>query len=125
MLIAGAVSLHPNQARAQAATTQSAAAPATEPTSDIQKQFDQLADADPNVRDDARVALMGLKREQLADLRDIVEKNRPLTPRPNSLCCTTSSCRSISPPSRTTATMSQASSACSPTKHQLPVGVGD
>jgi hypothetical protein len=55
-----------------------AAPPATTQSTQIQHWFDNLADADPAVRDDARIALMGLNRPELATLRDVVEKNRPL-----------------------------------------------
>jgi len=53
-------------------------AQSTQPAGQIQKSFDELADADGQVRDAARVALMGLSRDDLQALREVVEKSRPL-----------------------------------------------
>ena len=55
-------------------------APATRPMSDIERWFGQLADTDPQVRDEAKLRLMGLLRGELDALRMIVESNRPLAP---------------------------------------------
>jgi hypothetical protein len=54
--------------------------PATQPVGDVAGWFRQLADDDPAVRDTARLNLMGLKREQLDDLRKVVEENESLAP---------------------------------------------
>jgi hypothetical protein len=53
-------------------------APATQP--DIKRWFDDLADRDPDVREGARVELLGIPRKTLPELLAIVEKSRPLRP---------------------------------------------
>jgi hypothetical protein len=50
----------------------------TQPIDPIRKHFEDLADADMKVRDAARIALMGLSRQDLNSLRRIVETSRPL-----------------------------------------------
>jgi hypothetical protein len=58
--------------------------PTTKPSADsesaIKKSFDDLGDSDPDVRDAARVSLMGMERRYLPTLEKLVEKNRPLLP---------------------------------------------
>jgi hypothetical protein len=56
--------------------------PTTAPAGDarIRQWFDELTDTNPSVRDRARVALMGIKPEELGALRDIVDAARPLAP---------------------------------------------
>ena len=61
-------------------TTQPAAAPASQPVAQIQKWFDDLASAEPAAREEARVALLGLGRDDLEGLRDVVQKSTPLAP---------------------------------------------
>jgi C-terminal processing protease CtpA/Prc len=46
----------------------------------IKRWFDQLADADPHVRDEATNQLMQLKLDDLAMLRKVVQEELPLTP---------------------------------------------
>jgi hypothetical protein len=57
-----------------------ASPPTTKPADQITTWFKELANRDPVVRQDARVALMGISRDELNILRTIVEKNRPLAP---------------------------------------------
>ena len=64
---------------ASSAGTVPATAPSTTHPS-IRAWFDQLADADPDVRDQARVNLMGLDRAELPELQRIVKEARPLRP---------------------------------------------
>jgi len=67
--------------RAQDPTTEPA--PQTQPVASadsIKRSLDQLADADPNLRDEAADKLMQLKREDLPALRQIVQEELPLTP---------------------------------------------
>jgi hypothetical protein len=59
---------------------QAASAAATQAANRFETWFDQLADSDPAVRDEARVNLMGLRRDQLPALRHIVQNNLPLAP---------------------------------------------
>jgi hypothetical protein len=54
--------------------------PATQPSSVITKSFQQLGDADPQVREQARIDLMGLKRSDLESLRAIVQRARFVSP---------------------------------------------
>ena len=61
-------------------STLAASAAATQASQRVQNYFEQLADSDPAKRDEARTALMGLRRDQLATLRHIVESNQPLAP---------------------------------------------
>ena len=68
-------------ARAEDPATQ--AAPQTQPAVAaglIKRWFDQLSDADPNLRDDATDQLMQLKRDDLPILRKVVQEALPLTP---------------------------------------------
>lgn len=58
--------------------TQATQPATTRPTAEIHKSFEQLADSDAQVRELARTALMGLSREELPALRDVVERSRPL-----------------------------------------------
>jgi hypothetical protein len=46
----------------------------------IRQWFEELTDTNPPVRDRARVALMGIKPEELGALREIVDAARPLAP---------------------------------------------
>jgi hypothetical protein len=46
----------------------------------IAQSFADLADAEPAVRDRARVDLMGISSAELVELRDLVQRNRPLAP---------------------------------------------
>ena len=64
------------------ATPGPATAPATGPTVDaeIARQFKQLADPDPAVRDAARQSLMGLPVDALPKLLAIVREARPVLP---------------------------------------------
>jgi C-terminal processing protease CtpA/Prc len=58
-------------------------APQTQPAvsaDSIKRWFDQLSDADPNLRDDAADQLMQLKRQDLPMLRKVVQDELPLTP---------------------------------------------
>jgi len=55
-------------------------AQATQPSNDVRQWFAQLADTDPNVREQARFNLLGLRRDQLGLLRQIVIDSRPLAP---------------------------------------------
>ena len=70
--------------RAATPTTQAAipatAPAATQPSAQVRHWFEQLADSDPAVREAARINLMGLKREQLDELKQLVLDNRPLAP---------------------------------------------
>src|SRR5262245_29343275 len=52
-------------------TPQPAARPTSRPVDQIHKWFDELSDTDPAVRDEARLQLMGLPREQLGVLREL------------------------------------------------------
>lgn len=61
------------------ATSQPAARPAKLPAEKITQWFNDLDDTAPAVRDAARVALMGLPREQLDVLHELATKNKPLT----------------------------------------------
>lgn len=54
------------------------AAPATAPSDLIRTWFNQLADSDPDVREQARVNLMGIDRRELPALRQIVTESRPI-----------------------------------------------
>ena len=55
-------------------------AQSTQPAERIQRQFEALADTDAQVRDEARIALMGISRQDLEALREIVRRSRPLAP---------------------------------------------
>jgi len=68
---------------AAGATTSPTTSPTPDPAADppIARWFDQLADADPAVRDDARQSLMGLTRDaDLNRLLAVVRAARPLRP---------------------------------------------
>jgi hypothetical protein len=58
------------------------AAPATAPTTqpNLRTWFDQLADPDPEVRDGARLNLMGISRQQLEALERVVRESQPVRP---------------------------------------------
>jgi hypothetical protein len=58
------------------------AGPATAPANEarIRQWFADLADTNPSVRDRARVALMGIKVEELGALRAVADASRPLAP---------------------------------------------
>ena len=70
-----AVTVFAEDARPVASATTQRSSPA-----DIAKWFTQLADDDPATRDAARINLMGLKRDQLDDLRQVVEENKAIAP---------------------------------------------
>ena len=55
-----------------------AGGPATSPGDLIRVWFEQLADADADVREQARVNLMGIDRRQLPELRQIVSDHKPI-----------------------------------------------
>ncbi|HXE55966.1 MAG TPA: hypothetical protein VN541_23270, partial [Tepidisphaeraceae bacterium] len=76
-LLAGLCAI-PTIARGQKPTTE----PATQPVSEdsIAKWFSDLNSADTSARHAACAKLMRLKRTQLTELRDVVEKSRPLAP---------------------------------------------
>lgn len=58
-----------------------AAVPASEPSASvIRSWFEQLADPDPQIRDQATQSLMGLDRNQLPELRNAVADSLPLRP---------------------------------------------
>jgi predicted metalloprotease with PDZ domain len=80
MMLIAAVSLAPAAQPATPPVTPPTTAPATQPSEQIHRWFDQLADADPAVRDAARVNLMGMKRDQLDQFKQLIEENRPLAP---------------------------------------------
>jgi hypothetical protein len=64
--------------------------PATQPSApgaQVARWFDDLAASDPQVRETARVALMGLSCDELGILRLLVEKNRPVTPSQSAVLC--------------------------------------
>lgn len=67
------------QRRPATAATQPTEASA-QPQADIRVWLNQLADADEAVREQARVNLMGLSRDQLPQLRAAVEQSLPLVP---------------------------------------------
>src|SRR4051812_38654450 len=52
----------------------------TKPADQIPSWFADLANRDASVREQARVNLMGISRNDLEQLRAIVEKSRPLAP---------------------------------------------
>jgi len=56
-----------------------APAPATRPATEIQKWFEDLAAPESAVRERARVELMGLTRDDLQTLRQVVQRNGPPT----------------------------------------------
>jgi hypothetical protein len=58
--------------------TRALAAPSTQRSADVRKWLEQLADADPDVRETARQKLMSLSRSDLPELRRIVADSRPL-----------------------------------------------
>src|SRR5688572_21031812 len=53
---------------------------ATQASSEIERSLAELANDDPNLRDAARINLMGMSRADLGKFRDVVEKSRPLAP---------------------------------------------
>src|SRR4051794_25386508 len=57
-----------------------ATAPTTKSSDQIVSWFTDLANRDASVREQARIALMGISRDDLAQLRTLVEKTRPLAP---------------------------------------------
>lgn len=64
-------------------TTQPAAAPSADALaadSPIRKWFNQLADPDPKVRDQAKIDLMGIKGDDLPKLRQLVVDSKPISP---------------------------------------------
>lgn len=56
------------------------ASPATQPSEQIRRLFQQLTDPDAELRDQAMQELMGLAASDLPTLRMIVEQSRPLSP---------------------------------------------
>jgi hypothetical protein len=57
------------------------AAPASQPSADsIRTWYLQLADRDPEVRERARIDLMGIQRKDLPALEKVVAENRPVQP---------------------------------------------
>ena len=52
----------------------------TQPASQIQQWLDNLASSDPTARDQARSDLLGLTRQDLETMREVVRKNLPLAP---------------------------------------------
>jgi hypothetical protein len=73
-------------ARGQSADVPTDKSPATQPDeelpvdSPIRKWFGNLADPDPRVRDQAREDLMGIGRDDLPKLRQLIIENQPLLP---------------------------------------------
>jgi C-terminal processing protease CtpA/Prc len=57
-----------------------AATPATTPSDPISTWFSDLANRDASVREQARLNLMGISRDDLDKLRKLVETRRPLAP---------------------------------------------
>ena len=53
---------------------------ATQPAGRLQQWFEELTNQDAEVRQQARVKLMGLRRKDLPALRELVENSRPLAP---------------------------------------------
>ena len=62
------------------ATTQPLTATQLLSLTQVQKSFDDLASDEPDVREKARSILLGLSRDQLPALRDIVRGSNPLAP---------------------------------------------
>lgn len=54
--------------------------PATQPASPVEAAFNRLASRDPEERQSARFELMGLSRQDLPELRRLVDTHRPLAP---------------------------------------------
>ena len=52
----------------------------TQAADHVRLWFDQLAHNDPEVRENAKLKLMGLRRAQLGILRSVVDQSRPITP---------------------------------------------
>jgi hypothetical protein len=50
------------------------------PADQLRDWFEQLSHSDPQVREQAKINLMGLKREELGALRQLVEESRPIAP---------------------------------------------
>jgi hypothetical protein len=79
IVLSGALAAH-----GAAPTSQPAAAPAPAPASApsaadaVRTWYLQLADPDPDVREQARINLMGIKRRDLAALEKVVAENRPV-----------------------------------------------
>jgi len=67
------------ESRAGAPTSQPAAA-ADSRRATIAKNLEELASPDPQVRESGRAALMRLSRQDLPELRGVIEKARPLLP---------------------------------------------
>src|SRR3954462_7104618 len=63
-----------------AGTTFAAVPPTSRPSEKIASWFTDLANRDASVREQAKIALMGISRDDLAQLRTLVAKNRPLAP---------------------------------------------
>jgi len=55
-------------------------APATQPSDQIATWFAELSNRDPKVREQARIGLMGISRDDLRIVRRLVDKSRPLAP---------------------------------------------
>jgi len=74
--------VEPGQRPAPRPTTQAVARPATQPASPAQLQtwFKDLAASDAVARERAYSALLGITRQDLPALRDIVERSRPIAP---------------------------------------------
>jgi hypothetical protein len=62
------------------ATTQPIQPTPPQSIAQIQKSFDDLASTEPQVREAARMELLGLSRDQLPALREIVRTSNPLAP---------------------------------------------
>ena len=54
-----------------------AASPASRPTDQIPAWFSNLAHHDSAVRDEARIGLMGISRDDLQSIKKLIEQNRP------------------------------------------------
>ena len=61
-----------------APASQPAGAPAPSAGEALRTWYRQLADPDPDVREQARINLMGIKRRDLATLEKVVAENRPV-----------------------------------------------
>ena len=79
---APAVEIEKARAAPPAAVTRAAdpLAATTRPIDQIQRSFDRLAADDSTVREAARAALLGLSRDDLPTLRDVVRRTLPLAP---------------------------------------------
>ena len=61
-----------------APASQPATSPAQQSIDSVRTWYFQLADRDPEVRERARISLMGVKRKDLAALEKVVAENRPV-----------------------------------------------